>query len=50
MKVVHICMTLEGGAGLFAQCIIRSTKSLCIDLRALAARGNRQDNVLKFRK
>ena len=45
MKVVHICTTLEGGAGICARRIVEATKSLGIDTRILVAKGNKQDDV-----
>ena len=45
MKVVHICTTLDGGAGRCAKRIAEVTKSLGIDTRILVAKGNKQDDV-----
>ena len=45
MKVVHICTSLEGGAGICAKRIVNATRALGIDARVLVAKGNRQDYV-----
>ena len=45
MKVVHICRSLEGGAGLCAKRIIQSTLLLGIDARAVVAKGERTERV-----
>lgn len=45
MKIVHIATTLEGGAGLCAARIIRSTRALGIDARALVAIGEKSEYV-----
>ena len=41
MKVVHICTTLEGGAGLCAARIIKATRNLNVEAKVLVARGNK---------
>ena len=45
MKIVHICTSLEGGAGLAAARIIRSTRALDVDARVLVAQGKRSEYV-----
>ena len=40
MKVVHVFTTLEGGAGLCASRIIKATRSLGVDVRAVVAKGS----------
>ncbi len=45
MKVVHICTSLEGGAGICARRIVSATRSLGVDARVLVAKGNKQDYV-----
>ncbi len=45
MKVVHICTSLEGGAGLCASRIIKATTELGIDNRVLVANGIKNENV-----
>ena len=45
MKVVHVCTSLEGGAGLCAHRIIRSTRALGIDSKAIVAHGKKSEDV-----
>lgn len=45
VKVVHICTSLRGGAGICARRIVEATKSLGIDARVLVASGDRLDYV-----
>ena len=45
MKIVHIVTTLEGGAGLAAARIIRSTRGLGVDVRVLVAQGERSEYI-----
>jgi glycosyltransferase involved in cell wall biosynthesis len=45
MKVVHICTSLEGGAGICAKRIVNATRSLGVDARVLVAKGNKLDYV-----
>ena len=45
MKVVHVCTSLEGGAGLCAHRIIRSTRAWGIDAKAIVAHGKKSENV-----
>lgn len=45
MKVIHLCTTLEGGAGLCAARIINSTKALGIDVKAIVAHGERSEHA-----
>lgn len=50
MKVVHICTTLEGGAGLCAARIIKATRNLNVEAKVLVARGNKSkdEDVVEF--
>lgn len=43
MKIVHICTSLEGGAGLCAKRILLATKELGIDARAIVAYGEKSE-------
>ena len=45
MKVVHICTTLDGGAGICAKRIINATRFLGIDVRVIVAHGEKWNNV-----
>lgn len=45
MRIVHICSSLEGGAGLAAARIIRSTRALGVDVCVLVAQGERSEYV-----
>lgn len=45
MKVVHICTTLEGGAGLCASRIMKATKKLGINTYALLQSGKTNSNM-----
>lgn len=45
MKITHICTMLEGGAGLAAARIIRSTRAMGINARVLVANGESSENV-----
>lgn len=45
MKVVHICTTLEGGAGLVTKRIALSTKAMGVDVRVLVASGKKSELV-----
>ena len=45
MKIVHICTSLEGGAGLCAARIIRSTRAQGIDAKALVPQGVKSEFV-----
>lgn len=45
MKVVHICTTLEGGAGLCASRIMKATNKLGIDTYALLQSGKTNSNT-----
>lgn len=45
MKIVHICTSLEGGAGICTMRIINATRSLGIDVRVLVAYGKKCNNV-----
>ncbi len=45
MKIVHICTTLEGGAGICTLRIINATKSLGIDIRVIVAHGDKKNYV-----
>ena len=45
MKVVHICTTLNGGAGLCASRIMEATRELGVDARAIVASGYKSDYV-----
>lgn len=42
MKVVHICTSLSGGAGLCAKRIINATRSMGLDARAIVVRGDEE--------
>ena len=43
MKVVHICTSLNGGAGLCAKRIIRATRAMGIDAKVIVAEGDNED-------
>ena len=43
MKIVHICTSLEGGAGLCTRRIILSTKKLGVDACAIVAYGEKSE-------
>lgn len=45
MKVVHICTSLNGGAGLCAARIMEATRKLGVDARAVVAYGNKSEYV-----
>ena len=45
MKIVHICTSLQGGAGLCADRIIRTTRALGVDVRAIVAKGESSEYV-----
>ena len=45
LKVVHICTTLNGGAGLCASRIMEATRELGVDARAIVASGYKSDYV-----
>lgn len=45
MKVVHICTTLNGGAGLCASRIMEATRKLGVDARAVVAYGDKSEYV-----
>ena len=45
MKVVHICTSLEGGAGICTRRIINATSSLGVEACVIVALGNKQDKV-----
>ena len=45
MKIVHICTTLEGGAGICAKRIINATRRFGIDTCVLVAHGEKCNNV-----
>ncbi len=45
MKIVHICTSLDGGAGLCAKRIINATKKCGIDTRVIIAYGQKQNDV-----
>ena len=45
MKVVHICTTLEGGAGLCASRIMKATKKLGVDTYTLLQSGKTDSNT-----
>lgn len=42
MRVVHICKSLNGGAGLCAARIMEATRKLGVDARAVVAYGNKR--------
>lgn len=44
MKVVHICTSLEGGAGLCAKRIINATRCMGLDVRAIVVSGDEEDD------
>lgn len=45
MRVVHICKSLNGGAGLCVARIMEATRELGVDARAIVAIGNRSEYV-----
>ena len=45
LKVVHICTTLNGGAGLCASRIMEATRKLGVDARAVVAYGDKSEYV-----
>ena len=45
MKVVHICTSMGGGAGLCAFRIIKATKSLGVDAKAVVQTGYKEEGV-----
>jgi glycosyltransferase involved in cell wall biosynthesis len=45
MKVLHICTSLEGGAGICASRIINATRAIGVNVRVLVASGNKKDGV-----
>lgn len=45
MKVVHICTSLNGGAGLCASRIMEATRKIGVDARAVIVYGNKSDYV-----
>lgn len=45
MKVLHICTSLKGGAGLCANRIMNATRALGVDARAIVAHGEKTDFV-----
>ena len=45
MKVVHICTSLNGGAGLCASRIMEATRKLGVDARAVVAYGDKSEYV-----
>ncbi len=45
MKILHICYSLDGGAGLCALRIMKATSSLGIENRALVVSGSKSDIV-----
>lgn len=45
MKVVHICTSLGGGAGICASRIIKATRAIGVDARALVCNGRKSETV-----
>ena len=50
MRVVHICTSLNGGAGLCASRIIQATKALGVDVRAIVKEGQEDEAVSVVRQ
>lgn len=45
MRILHICTSLEGGAGLCASRIINSTRKFGVEARALVCHGTKSETV-----